>query len=341
MNPLLSLLMGQQTGPEMAGGVFNNEDPSMNEIILTGNPNAVAQRPAPVSVDLQQQQVPDNFILGNATPVAMAREAEKDTALNSDRRGVFGTKGTLRDILGTIGDAFLVGGGGERMYYPMRQQEKWADAMAGFSQGGEAERSAIERAMRIDPERTTEFLKQQQMNQVGMGNLNIRGQEFQQKLYEAAMARAGQMMASAVASGDPAAIENAKAAITQLSTDTSIPVQTLMSGGDPRIIAGREATANQNLRLPQQERMVGVAEGNLAARNRMVDIAAKRLGLDERKLQRLRENDDWDEILDLFELALDNQREQRLERGSGATSRPAPPSNVTRPQTGNRPIFRP
>lgn len=57
-----------------------------------------------------------------------------DTKEIVERKGMFGIKGTLRDILGTIGDAFLVQGGGKAVYQPRREQEKQGDAMLGFSE---------------------------------------------------------------------------------------------------------------------------------------------------------------------------------------------------------------
>lgn len=47
-----------------------------------------------------------------------------------EHKGMFGTKGTLRDILGLVGDAFLVQSGNKAMYAPQRQKEKTSDAMA-------------------------------------------------------------------------------------------------------------------------------------------------------------------------------------------------------------------
>lgn len=51
--------------------------------------------------------------------------------------GAFGLKGTLRDVIGTIGDALLVGSGRKAMYAPQRakekQQEQLAQAGANFS----------------------------------------------------------------------------------------------------------------------------------------------------------------------------------------------------------------
>lgn len=51
-----------------------------------------------------------------------------------ERKGMFGIKGTARDILGLIGDAFLVQGGADPLYRKVRDQEKQADAMRGFGE---------------------------------------------------------------------------------------------------------------------------------------------------------------------------------------------------------------
>lgn len=242
---------------------------------------------------LQQGRFRDDFITGNAKAVSLNRQAEEDTALNSDRKGMFGVKGTLRDILGLVGDAFLVQSGNNAIYLPRRQEEKWSDAMAGFSDGPEAERIAIERAMRIDPGRTQEFLKQSQLNRVNQGNLALRGDELTQKVGNEAMKRSGQIMAAAVATGDPTQIEQAKQAIQQLSTITGIPVEQLMAGSSPELIAGREATASQNLNRPLDVRKVeaaedrvdiargqlGVAMRNAASREAQIKIAREALGL--------------------------------------------------------------
>lgn len=63
-----------------------------------------------------------------------APPTEDEIAEIVPREGLFGTKGTLRDILGTLGDAFLVQSGNNPMYGPRRREEKIGDAMYGFSQ---------------------------------------------------------------------------------------------------------------------------------------------------------------------------------------------------------------
>lgn len=46
-----------------------------------------------------------------------------------EHKGLFGLSGTPRDILGLIGDALLVGGGGNPLYMQARKNEKVGDAM--------------------------------------------------------------------------------------------------------------------------------------------------------------------------------------------------------------------
>lgn len=46
-----------------------------------------------------------------------------------EHKGLFGLSGTPRDILGLIGDALLVGGGGNPLYMQARKNEKIGDAM--------------------------------------------------------------------------------------------------------------------------------------------------------------------------------------------------------------------
>lgn len=68
-------------------------------------------------------------------PLTDSRVAPQGEALKEliPRQGMFGTKGVLRDILGTLGDAFLVQSGNKAVYQPQRQQEKMGSAMLEFS----------------------------------------------------------------------------------------------------------------------------------------------------------------------------------------------------------------
>lgn len=114
---LASLLLGPQAATMIGQGAGA---PATEDIVVSG---AVPPRPAPVDTS-----TPPN--LGNRD---ILEEAAQARANAPQRTGMFGTKGTLRDILGTIGDAFLVQSGNKAMYAPHRQQEKMSDALAGFS----------------------------------------------------------------------------------------------------------------------------------------------------------------------------------------------------------------
>lgn len=64
-----------------------------------------------------------------------------------ERKGMFGVKGTLRDIIGTIGDAFLMNEGRDPLYYQQRQNEKIGDALRGLN---DDPMGAIQRVSAVD-----------------------------------------------------------------------------------------------------------------------------------------------------------------------------------------------
>lgn len=158
MNPLLQMLLGQQSSgslpgiiPGFGGGTFNPDgtqvtpvDPLGDEILVQSNRNS---REAGSPVD-GLSAPNDRAIEAVQADVARGQEA-------SDRRGLFGVKGTLRDVLGLVGDAFLVQGGRDPYYAPRRRQEQISDAMAGFT---EDPTSAAERVGYYDPKLGQEIL---------------------------------------------------------------------------------------------------------------------------------------------------------------------------------------
>ena len=63
-----------------------------------------------------------------AAPPAAA-PPEQDKSWQRQHKGMFGVKGTFRDILGLMGDAFLVQSGNKPVYAPQRKLERMQDAM--------------------------------------------------------------------------------------------------------------------------------------------------------------------------------------------------------------------
>lgn len=78
-----------------------------------------------------------------------------------EHKGMFGVKGTLRDLLGMVGDAFLAQSGGKPVYAPVRQQEKLSDSMAGFVQDPV---KAISAMSQVDPEAAFKLYQEWQAN---------------------------------------------------------------------------------------------------------------------------------------------------------------------------------
>lgn len=119
-----------------------------------------------------------DFNLSNARAVEerMAALQGGSEASAPERKGMFGIKGTLRDILGTVGDAFLVQSGNQRVYAPQRERERLGDAMAGFTRDPYA---AAERVGGMNPEMA------QQLYQYGqLGDMN-RAKNEQQAIVNA------------------------------------------------------------------------------------------------------------------------------------------------------------
>lgn len=72
--------------------------------------------------------------------------------------GLLGVKGKARDVLGTIGDAFLMQAGQAPMYAPHKRREDMNEAMFGFADNP---MEAIKRVSEIDPQAGFELAQQQ------------------------------------------------------------------------------------------------------------------------------------------------------------------------------------
>lgn len=102
--------------------------------------------PVDQSQYLLNQNAPD---LRNTEWAQAAVDARNENDKKVEHKGMFGVKGTLRNVLGVLGDAFLIQGGAKPIYAPTRQREREGDAMAGYTQ---SPRSAVERMTAVNPE---------------------------------------------------------------------------------------------------------------------------------------------------------------------------------------------
>lgn len=90
---------------------------------------------------------PDAPDFGNRSYAEAAQAALQNDA--GIHKGMFGTKGTLRNILGLVGDAFLVQAGKHPIYAAKREQERQQDALSGFTDNPMA---ALERLAQANPD---------------------------------------------------------------------------------------------------------------------------------------------------------------------------------------------
>jgi hypothetical protein len=159
MNPFLRMLMGQQGGTS-TGGTFGSGPNPDGTLSLTGSEQDTTNN-IPVNMDRMPKFSSEDdpnagpVFLGNTGNVQATEQAVRKGQEVSDRKGMFGVKGTLRDVLGLVGDAFLVQGGRNPYYQPLRRQENISDAMAGFTENPEA---AAERVAYYDPKMGQEIL---------------------------------------------------------------------------------------------------------------------------------------------------------------------------------------
>lgn len=86
------------------------------------------------------------------------------------RKGMFGIKGQARDILGLIGDAFLVQGGADPIYRQQRLNERIADALRDYGTDELGAISALASVPGAD-KRVQEMMDNYQQNEVRRGTL--------------------------------------------------------------------------------------------------------------------------------------------------------------------------
>lgn len=96
--------------------------------MLLQSAGSIAPEPQDDIIDVTTRALPPRT-LAEDTRSAPSQNRLKELI---PRKGLFGVKGTLRDVLGVVGDAFLVQGGGKPVYQPRRDQERKGDALYGY-----------------------------------------------------------------------------------------------------------------------------------------------------------------------------------------------------------------
>lgn len=220
---------------------------------------------APPNVDTRGPEPP---FMGNERyldEVAMTAESAPE------RSGLFGTRGTLRNILGVLGDAFLVQGGADPVYAPQRERERLSDAMVGMTNGDEAYRAAVERAAYVDPAvaatmydnyLTRDIARQRAEN--NRFNYESLDRKRDSDIGETALTRSQRLLGAVTNDAELAMVMRS---IQQQAAAEGVTME--MLGIDPSwtldeatSFANGEMTVNQQRRLPLEERRVATGEYN-------------------------------------------------------------------------------
>ena len=317
MNKFLMSLLGQQVGPEV-----------VDEIVVPGTrpgtPASAMNGPSAEEVDRYA-----GMQLDNTEAIRQRDRALEAGAKEANHKGAFGMKGTLRDIVGILGDAFLVQSGNEAVYQPQREKERLGDAMAGSSIDPIGAR---ERAMGVDPAFATEYGLKTEENTNAANRVRAQGLEGDRKNFNDASGMVSQMYAAAITTGTPEALAQAEQGARIISQRTGIPLEQLLAGGDPALIAGRGMTGYQNFRIPQYER--GLDQGD-----RRLDIALRGAKDREARTKILQDalgfkkgSKIFDMIMDEWEFNQRTEEEQGRNRRAGVDSS-APASEGTPAKT--------
>lgn len=198
------------------------------------------------------------------------RRAQEATA--PDRHGMFGVRGTLRDVLGLVGDAFLVQSKNDPIYGPARDRERMADIQTGYTASPEAGMAAVERlnaagygkeAQTLYDTLETQRLKAAQVEELNRSRA-AKGAEDEFKLYRDASNNVARLFAHPAAQSNP---DLAIAQAQRIAASSGIPLERLL--GVPldkitpefmQLYSANDMSVNQTTNVPFTERRVQVAE---------------------------------------------------------------------------------
>ncbi len=217
---------------------------------------------------------PAAIALGNRGMLEEVGDASKNAP---KRSGMFGTKGTFRDILGVLGDAFLMQSGNRAMYRPIRDKEKMADAMVGFTQNPQA---AIERMANENPEMAAKMYEDWQNNQVKQAQMqslqDTRNSQISEREYKKRQDFGNYAARVFAKANTPEKQAAAQRLIEARAKTEGINLQELginptMSDDERSVLSAGDMTVNQQEALPRRDRQLDISEGQLGVAQQNAD----------------------------------------------------------------------
>jgi len=276
------LQQGSYTTPGIGDGIPGNTR-------IDGGINPVYNQAAPENVDPNTINVegvqagsaapapsitPDDLVprsLGNLADAQEVEQANRNTREGMQHKGMFGLKGTLRDVLGLLGDSLLVGSGKGSVYDKARQRELEGDAVAGFTRdpGAAAERATgvnTQLAKELQTLAVNEQLKRAQLQSAEAARQSLIDQRRAETLEKAGKTVA-KIFASPVAKTRP---DLAIAQAREIARQTGIPLEDLgikenMTPEEMDLYSYRGIDVSQTRNLPMKERQLDISQQNADA----------------------------------------------------------------------------
>lgn len=283
---IMSLLLGQQNASAASQGI-NPAAQDPNQILVQAaasgayDPRRDPQRPV-VNDTPTRQEIDPRYVL-NDNRVSPHKD---DLGEIIPREGMFGVKGTLRDVLGILGDSFLTQSGNQRVYQPQREAEKQADATFGFT---ENPLQAIERLAAAGYGEEAQALQQQVANQqynqgilqnqqenTASNSLNRQSLIDDRSLsnFEGVRNYAARLLNAGLTSGSAEGVQAAlrQAELTAQRAGVTLEELGVFEGMTPEqmaVFAAGDMTVNQQEQLPRRDRQLNISQQNAdtASRN--------------------------------------------------------------------------
>lgn len=311
MNPILALLQQGAAGiPTQWGGNGGGIVPTPEQVAASEAAAAQLGTPSPADVLYQDAQVPPEApaqpitvranvaqpyarpsILDYESPEEapnLSNTAQVEAALKAQKEndklhsGMFGVKGTLRNVLGILGDAFLVQSGNNPIYAPGRQRERAQDALTGFTQ---SPLGAMERMSQVDVDTANDMHKDYQTAMVQAAQQRAAEQKARLENY----AKGVKLFGAAASASNAETYKNMRPILEKLKTgyglgdEFQIPEEydaNIMGAyGDTGMSSDAQARIEQgDRRLDQADTGLGIrsaAQQETARHNRAMESAAR------------------------------------------------------------------
>jgi len=200
------------------------------------------------------------------------------------RENVPNKPGKLRNILGTIGDAFLINGGADAIWAPKQERRKMGNAMAGFTRNpsdaaermaaGGYGKDALEMLGNVNQNQARTMTAQ-----TGQANANATATKNAQKAYQDARDISSRLLSAA--GDDPEKVAFAMKNIALVAQKLGTTPQELgllenMTPGQRAVYGMSDMTVQQQEQFPRRDRGLNISQQNADNGTRNADSNALR-----------------------------------------------------------------